>query len=252
MSLRAVSSQSGLAIHGGPPVRTHPFAPWPQFSAEEIEAAAAVLRSGKVNYWTGENGPQFEQEFAAQIGCRRAVAVANGTLALELALYALGIGPGDEVIVPSRTFVATASCILMRGGTPVFADVERDSGTLTAESVRPLITGRTRAIIPVHLAGWPCDMDPLLALAREHQLRVIEDCAQAHGAFYKGRPVGALGDAASFPRAVKAACLSRATKPFGNAPGASKTTAKTGRRRVAGAISRVIAGCTIVLAPTGA
>ncbi len=198
MSLRAVSTQSGLAIHGGPPVRTRPFAPWPQFADEEIEAAAVVLRSGKVNYWTGENGPQFEQEFAAQLGCRGAVAVANGTLALELALYALGIGPGDEVIVPSRTFVATASCILMRGGIPVFADVDRDSGTLTSETVRPLITGRTRAIIPVHLAGWPCDMDPLLALAREHQLRVIEDCAQAHGAFYKGRPVGALGDAAAF------------------------------------------------------
>ena len=187
-----------LAIAGGPPVRTRPWTPWPEFSADEVEAAAAVLRSGKVNYWTGDEGRKFEEEFAAWVGRKHAVALANGTLALELALYALGIGPGDEVIVPSRTFVATATCVLLRGATPVFADVDRDSGNLTAETVRPLIHRRTRAIIPVHLAGWPCDMEPILALARRHKLKVVEDCAQAHGATYKGRPVGALSDIAAF------------------------------------------------------
>jgi len=179
-------------------VRSRPWAPWPEFSADEVEAAATVLRSGKVNYWTGEEGREFEREFAALVGRKYAVALANGTVALELALYALGIGPGDEVIVPSRTFVATATCVRVRGATPVFADVDPDSGTLTAATVRPLITRKTRAIIPVHLAGWPCDMDPLLALARKHRLKVVEDCAQAHGATYQGRPVGSLSDVAAF------------------------------------------------------
>ena len=198
MSTTATAVKERLAIDGGTPVRTRPWAPWPEFSADEVETAAAVLRSGKVNYWTGEEGREFEKQFAAFVGRKYAVALANGTLALELALYALGIGPGDQVIVPSRTFVATATCVLLRGATPVFADVDRDSGNLTAATVEPLITRRTRAIIPVHLAGWPCDMDPILALARKHRLKVIEDCAQAHGATYKGRPVGSLGDLAAF------------------------------------------------------
>jgi dTDP-4-amino-4,6-dideoxygalactose transaminase len=157
-----------------------------------------VLRSGKLNYWTGEEVRRFENEFASFAGCQHAIAVANGTVALELALYGLKIGKGDEVIVPSRTFVASASCAIMRGAKPVFADVDPISQTLTANNIREVLTPSTKAVIAVHLAGWPCDMDPIIELAREHGLSVIEDCAQAHGATYKGRPVGCLGDAAAF------------------------------------------------------
>ena len=190
--------RSRLAIDGDRPVRRHPFAPWPHFDADEIEAAARVLRSGKVNYWTGEEGRQFEKEFAASANCAHAVAVANGTVALELALYALGIGPGDEVIVPSRTFIASASCAVMRGATPVLADVDRCSQNLTVDTILPLLTPRTKAIIAVHLSGWPCDMNSIMDLSRSRGLKVIEDCAQAHGATYHGRPVGCLGDVAAF------------------------------------------------------
>jgi dTDP-4-amino-4,6-dideoxygalactose transaminase len=190
--------ESKLAICKGEPVRTRAYPPWPQFAEDEIDAVTRVLRSGKVNYWTGHEGRLFETEFAAFTGSRHAIALANGTVALELALTALGIESGDEVIVPSRTFLATASCVLMRGAIPVFADVDLHSGNLKAETVRPLIGSRTRAIIAVHLAGWPCDMDQLMALSREHKLKLIEDCAQAHGASYKGRPVGSMGDAAAF------------------------------------------------------
>lgn len=189
---------SALAIEGGRPVRDKPWAPWPVFAEDEVNAAAAVLRSGRVNYWTGEEGRRFEAEYAASTGRRHAIALANGTVALELALYALGIGPGDEVIVPARTFIASASCVVMRGARPVIADVDPISGNLTAETVAPLITPHTRAVIAVHLAGWPCDMDPLLALASQHGVHLIEDCAQAHGATYKGRPVGSFGVAAAF------------------------------------------------------
>ena len=187
-----------LAIDGGPSVRHRAFAPWPSLSEDEVEAASAVLRSGRLNYWTGDEGRAFEAEFATFANCSHAIAVANGTVALELALYALGIGPGDEVIVPSRTFVASASCVVMRGATPVFADVDPVSQNITASTIRAVLTVNTRAVIVVHLAGWPCDMDPILQLARENHLRVIEDCAQAHGARYKGQPVGCLGDAAAF------------------------------------------------------
>ena len=187
-----------MAIDGGHPVRRKAFAPWPFFDPEEIEAAAAVLRSGKVNYWTGTEGREFEKEFAAFTGCKYAVAVANGTVALELALYALGIGPGDEVIVPTRTFIASASCAVMRGATPVIADVDADSQNITADIIRPLLSPRTKAIVAVHLAGWPCDMDRIVELARERGVKVVEDCAQAHGATYKGRQVGSLGDVAGF------------------------------------------------------
>jgi dTDP-4-amino-4,6-dideoxygalactose transaminase len=190
--------KGGLAIDGGKCVRTRKFAPWPSLSEDEVEAASVVLRSGKLNYWTGEEGRQFENEFASFAGCQYAIAVANGTVALELALYALRIGTGAEVIVPSRTFVASASCVIMRGAKAVFADVDPISQTLTASSIREVLTPSTKAIIAVHLAGWPCDMDPIIELAREHGLKIIEDCAQAHGATYKGRPVGCLGDAAAF------------------------------------------------------
>lgn len=180
------------------PERTRPFAPWPHYDEDEIGAVMGVLRSGQVNYWTGHEGRAFEQEYARALGVRHAVALHNGTVALELALYALGVGPGDEVVVPSRTFIASASAAVMRGATPVIADVDRDSGNLTAETVGAVLSPRTRAIVAVHLAGWPCDMDPLLALARERGLHVIEDCAQAHGALYRGRPVGSLGDLGAF------------------------------------------------------
>jgi len=177
---------------------TAPFAPWPFYAEDEIEAVTRVLRSGKVNYWTGQEGRHFEEEYAAAAGCKYAVALANGTNALELALVALQIPPGSEVITTPRTFIASASCIVMRGCTPVLADVDPDSGNITAESIAQVITSKTRAIIAVHLAGWPCDMDPILALAEKHGLKVIEDCAQANGATYKGRPVGGIGHVGCF------------------------------------------------------
>ena len=177
---------------------TEIHAPWPYFAPDEIEAAVEVLRSGKVNYWTGDEGRQFEREFAAFVGCRHAVALANGTVALEAALRALGIGPGDEVVTTSRTFVASASCAVAVGARPVMADVDRDSQNITAETVRAALTPSTKAIIAVHLAGWPCEMDELLELANQHGLKLIEDCAQAHGATYQGRVVGSIGHAAAF------------------------------------------------------
>jgi dTDP-4-amino-4,6-dideoxygalactose transaminase len=187
-----------LAVEGGQPSRREAFAPWPFFEADEVEAATRVLRSGKVNYKTGEEGRLFEQEFAAFTGCKHGLAVANGTVALELALHALGIGAGDEVIVPSRTFIASASCVVMRGARPVIADVDETSQNITAETIRPVLSARTKAIIAVHLAGWPCEMDSIVELARERGIKVIEDCAQAHGASHQGRPVGSFGDAAAF------------------------------------------------------
>lgn len=168
-------------------------APWPAYDEEEVAAVAEVLRSGRVNYWTGQECRAFEREFAAWTGSARAVAVANGTLALDLALAALGIGPGDEVVVTPRTFIASISCVVNVGATPVFADVDRDSGNISAATIAPVLSGRTRAIIPVHLAGWPCDMGAIMALANERGIAVIEDCAQAHGARIGGRSVGSFG-----------------------------------------------------------
>jgi len=195
--ISAVSSGQ-LAIHGGTPVRTRPFPSWPKFSDDEVAAVADVMRSGRVNYWTGDQGREFEREFAAFAECRHAVAVANGTVALELALRAFGIGQGDDVITSSRTFVASASCISMVGARPVFADVDSDSGNITASTIRDVLTPRTRAVIAVHLAGWPCDMASIMDVARERNLIVIEDCAQAQGATLQGRSVGSFGDAAAF------------------------------------------------------
>lgn len=152
-----------------------------------------VLLSNKVNYWTGTECREFEKEFAAWCGTRHAVALSNGTLALDVALKALGVGPGDEVVVTPRTFIASVSCVVSAGATPVFADVEADSGNLSAATIANVITPRTKAVICVHLAGWPCDMDPIMALADTHGFKVIEDCAQAHGARYKKRSVGSIG-----------------------------------------------------------
>lgn len=166
---------------------------WPCFSAAEAEAAGAIIASGKVNYWTGEHGRRFESEFAKWSGSAFAVALSNGTAALELALQALEIGPGDEVIVTPRSFIASVSAVINAGATPIFADVDRDSGNLTAETIAPLLTERSRAIVVVHLAGWPCPMPEIMALARARDIAVIEDCAQAHGAKIGGRSVGTFG-----------------------------------------------------------
>ncbi len=170
------------------------FPPWPSFDREEADAVGAVVLSNKVNYWTGTECREFESEFAGWAGVSHATALNNGTLALEAALRALSIGPGDEVVVTPRSFIASVSCVVSVSAVPVFADVDRDSQNLSAETIAQVLTPRTRAVIPVHLAGMPCEMDLILDLARGHSLAVIEDCAQAHGARYKGRSVGAIGD----------------------------------------------------------
>ncbi|SFB10969.1 DegT/DnrJ/EryC1/StrS family aminotransferase [Azotobacter beijerinckii] len=170
-----------------------PFSPWPCFTEEEADAVRAVLLSNRVNYWTGEQCRAFEEEFAVWSDCAHAIALANGTVALDVALKALGIGPGDEVVVTPRSFFASAASIVNAGAAPVFAEVDRDSQNLTADTIRAVLTPHTRALLCVHLAGWPCDMEPIIALAEAHGLKVIEDCAQAHGARYRGRPVGSLG-----------------------------------------------------------
>ena len=169
------------------------FAPWPSFSEEEGEAIKNVLLSNKVNYWTGDECRSFEKEFAEWSGVNYSIALANGTLALEVALRALNIGPGDEVIVTPRTFIASISCVVNVGATPIFADVDLNSGNITAENISKVLTSNTKGIICVHFAGWPCDMDPIMALASLHNIKVIEDCAQAHGAIYRGQSVGSIG-----------------------------------------------------------
>ena len=187
-----------MAIEGGAKVRETVFPAWPSFSIEEKEAVLRVLDSGKVNYWTGHECREFEREYAAYVGTKYAVALMNGTVALEGALKALGVGPGDDVIVTSRSFVASASVIVLQGANPIFADVDPDSQNIIAESIMAVMTPNTKAIIAVHLAGWPCDMDPIMELADAHGIKVIEDCAQAHGATYKGKPVGSIGHVAAF------------------------------------------------------
>lgn len=174
------------------------MARWPVYDEEQIEAVVSVLRSGGVNAWTGPYVRQFEEVYAASLGLRHAIALANGTVALELALFALGLCKGDEVIVTPRSFMASAACVPFCGGVPVFADIDAASQNLTAETIAARITPQTRGIIVVHLAGWPCDMPAIMALARKHGLWVIEDCAQAHGAEILGRPVGSFGDIAAF------------------------------------------------------
>lgn len=169
------------------------FSAWPSFTRKEADAVRDVLLSNKVNYWTGNECQKFEREFSEFSGSKYAVALGNGTLALDVALKALDIGGGDEVIVTSRTFIASISSIVNSGSTPVFADVDLASQNITPETIRSVITNKTKAIVCVHLAGWPCDMDEIMTIANEHNLYVIEDCAQAHGAKYKGKPVGSIG-----------------------------------------------------------
>lgn len=170
------------------------FSPWPSFSIEESSAVSSVLLSNKVNYWTGELCKQFEVEFASWAGVKYAVALANGTLALEFALKSLGVGPNDEVIVTPRTYIASVSCVVSVGAKPVFADVDVESGCISGKTIEKVITPKTKAIICVHLGGWPCDMDSIMQLASSRGVKVIEDCSQAHGAVYKGKPVGSIGD----------------------------------------------------------
>ncbi|OEF10047.1 DegT/DnrJ/EryC1/StrS family aminotransferase [Aliivibrio logei] len=173
-------------------LNTH-FSPWPSFTQEEAEKVNQVLLSNKVNYWTGQEGREFENEFAAWTGCEYAIALGNGTLALDIALKAVAVGEGDEVVTTSRTFLASASSIVTSGASPVFADVDLNSQNITAESIEAVLTERTKAVIVVHLAGMPAEMDSIMALSEKHGFKVIEDCAQAHGAKYKGRSVGSIG-----------------------------------------------------------
>ncbi|MBN1193320.1 MAG: DegT/DnrJ/EryC1/StrS aminotransferase family protein [Coriobacteriia bacterium] len=171
---------------------------WPSPTEAQIAAVERVLRSGKLNYWTGEECTLFEAEYAARLGRKHAISLANGTVALELALRAFGIGAGDEVVVPARTFIATASACVAVGATPVMADIDPDTNCVTPETVAAALTPKTRAVIPVHVAGWPCDMPAIMALAAERGLTVIEDCAQAHGARFADREVGSFGHGAAY------------------------------------------------------
>ncbi len=170
------------------------FPPWPNYSAEEAEIVSRVLLSNKVNYWTGQEARFFEVEFASHFGSNYAIALANGTLALDLALYALDIGVGDEVIVTPRSFIASASAVVNSGGRPVFADVDRESQNITADTIAAVITEKTKAIICVHLAGWPCEMNAIKRLADQYGIALIEDCAQAHGARLNNASAGTFGD----------------------------------------------------------
>jgi hypothetical protein len=174
------------------------FAPWPFFSDDEIQAVVTVLKSGKINQWTGNEVLAFEKEFAAYVGGSHAVALANGSLALDLALAALDIGQGDEVIVTPRSFVASAGCVGLRGAMPVFVDVDTDSQNMTLETISKAVTSKTKAVIAVNLAGWPCDLASIKSFCEQHHLFLIEDCAQAHGAAFKGKKVGSFGDCAIF------------------------------------------------------
>jgi len=174
------------------------FATWPVFDSDEVGAVSRVLKSGQVNQWTGSEVYEFEKEFASYHGVNYGIALANGSVALDLALSVLRIGPGDEVIVTPRSFVASASCIVLRGAVPVFVDVDGDSQNITVEAVESAISPRTRAVIAVHLAGWPCEMETLKTLCKRKSIYLIEDCAQAHGAKIGGKSAGSFGDFAAF------------------------------------------------------
>ncbi len=187
-----------LAILGGQPLNREPFPMWPAFSEKTKQVVLEPLETGLVNYWTGKKGVEFEEKWATYCGCRFGISTTNGTSALHTALAACDIGPGDEVIVPSYSFIASAFCVLQAGAIPVFADVRRDTHTLDPEDVERKITPKTRAILPVHLYGIPCDMQLLMEIVKKHGLWVIEDCAQAHGSEYQGKKVGSIGDVGCF------------------------------------------------------
>jgi len=166
---------------------------WPSYDQEQISAVVDVLSSGKVNTWTGQETNLFEEEFAAFTGAQCAVAMSNGSLALSAAYLAIGLGRGDEIITSPRTFIATASSAILLGAKPVFADVDEDSGAITAETIEPHLTAKTKAICVVHLGGWPAEIDKILELANSFNIPLIEDCAQAHGAKFNGKSVGSFG-----------------------------------------------------------
>lgn len=187
-----------LAVDGGVPVRTAPFPNWPMFGAEEERLILEVVRSGK---WGGNvklKLQELEDRFAKYHEARHAVSVVNGTLAITIALQAAGVAPGDEVIMPAYTFVATASAALLFGAIPVFVDIDEDSLLLDPEKIEALISPRTKAIVTVHIAGAPSNMTRLRELAQKYHLRLIEDAAQAVGARWNGRSIGALGDLGTF------------------------------------------------------
>lgn len=187
-----------LALEGGTPVIQEPLPGWPQFDDDTIQAAMEPLKTGKVNYWTGKLGTEFEEKWAEYNGVKFAISTTNGTSALHTALGALDIGPGDEVITVPYTFIASSFCILQIGAIPVFVDVKKQDHTIDPKEIERKITPRTKAIIPVHLYGNICDMDEIMEIAKQHQLYVIEDAAEAHGAEYKGRKAGSIGDAGAF------------------------------------------------------
>tara|TARA_B110000008_G_scaffold14359_1_gene13515 strand:- start:1505 stop:2677 length:1173 start_codon:yes stop_codon:yes gene_type:complete len=174
-------------------MKNNNFSSWPVYSQEEIKNVSRVLLSTKVNYWTGNEARKFEKEFALWANTKYAVALANGTVALDLAFKALDIGAGDEVIVTSRSFIASVSSIINAGATPIFVDIELESQNINHERIKPLLSTATKAILCVHLAGWPCNMDQIMTIANENNLYVVEDCAQAHGAKFRGQPVGSIG-----------------------------------------------------------
>jgi dTDP-4-amino-4,6-dideoxygalactose transaminase len=232
---------------------------WPWYAPDERAAVAAVLASGKVNYWTGTETRTFEQEYAAYLGVRHAIALANGTLALELPLRMWDIGPGDDVIVTPRSFIASVSCAVLLGARPVFADVDRDSGNITADSIEKVLTPNTRAIIPVHLAGWPCEMAPIMALAEARGIKVLEDCAQAHGARYRDTAVGSVGDAAAFSfcqdkiitTAGEGGLLASNDAVLWERAWSSRIMARPGMRSTNASMARDSAGCMIGLERIG-
>lgn len=197
-ALQIRSDDPVLALDGGEPVRRAPMPGWPHFDRHDADVAAEVLLSGRVNYWTGDHGRSFEQEFAAWVGVPHAVALTNGTVALEIALHALGVGPGDEVIVPAATFIATASAVVACGARPVVVDVDPDSQSLTVETVEPAITQRTVAVIVVHVGGYAANLTALSTFTEARGLHLVEDCAQAHGAHRDGRRVGSVGRIAAW------------------------------------------------------
>src|SRR3954470_17032613 len=187
-----------LALLGGKPVRTRPFTAWPVFGKAEEERLLRTLRSGQWGRLDGAEVDEFEKRFAAMHGCRHGIAVVNGTVSLRIALLAAGVRAEDEVIVPPYTFFSTASAVVEANAVPVFADIDLNTFNLDPAAVEAAITPRTRAIISVHFAGLPADMESIMTIARRHNLRVIEDAAHAHGASYRGRPAGSLGHMASF------------------------------------------------------
>ena len=258
-SAQAAALAAGLAAAGGEPVRTAAFPPWPYFADDEIAAVVAVLRSGRVNYWTGDEGRAFEREFAAAVGADHAVALANGTVALELALRAAGVGPGDEVVVPARTFMGTASAAVAVGAVPVVADVDAESQALTAATVRPVLTARTRAIVPVHLAGWPAAMPELIGTrggTRAGRHRGLRAGARRGARRAAGRVVrarrrpGRSARTRSSRPAARAAWSPRTTRRSGGPSGSTRTTARASRRSTNATTRRGSAGCTTRSAPT--